>query len=294
MYAAENAAGGDGMKKILNIPVTHEALTLITGMTYARVPFWYGCTKEDLKMDLVMPKNTAGHASMPAVLWLCGGAFCVVDRSVWMPQLIELARRGYVVASANYRTSNGAAFPSPLQDVKAAIRFLRANAADFCIDPDRIAVMGESAGGTLASLAGVTGEMTEYETGDYSGTSSAVQAGVDFYGLTDLSTLSGHIYDTNVPAWTMDAFLGGITPDKLKKTSAVNYVGKNTPPFMILHGTADITVSMANSQNLYDRLCESGVPAEFYVLEGAGHGDDRFYQPEVLELIDQFLKRHLP
>ena len=81
------------MKKTLNIPVTHEALTLITGMTYARVPSWYGFTREDLKMDLVMPKNAVGHAPMPAVLWLCGGAFCVVDRSVWMPQMIDLAGR---------------------------------------------------------------------------------------------------------------------------------------------------------------------------------------------------------
>lgn len=281
------------MKKTLNIPVTHEALTLIAGMTYARVPSWYGFTKEDLKMDLVMPKNAAGHAPMPAVLWLCGGAFCVVDRSVWMPQMVDLARRGYVVASANYRTSNAVPFPAPLQDVKAAIRFLRANAAEFCIDPDRIAVMGESAGGTLASLAGVTAGMAEYEAGEYLDTSSAVQAVVDFYGLTDMSTMPDHSEDANVADWTMAAFLGGVTPGKLARTSAVNYVGKDTPPFMILHGSADITVAMANSENLYDRLNACGVPAEFYVLEGAAHGDDRFYQPPVFDLIDAFLKRHM-
>ena len=281
------------MKKTLNIPVTHEALTLITGMTYARVPSWYGFTKEDLKMDLVMPKNATGHAPMPAVLWLCGGAFCVVDRSVWMPQMIDLARRGYVVASANYRTSNAVPFPAPLQDVKAAIRFLRANAAEFCIDPDRIAVMGESAGGTMASLAGVTAGMTEYEVGENLDTSSGVQAVVDFYGLTDMSTMPDHSEDANVADWTMAAFLGGVTPEKLDRTSAVNYVTEDTPPFMILHGSADITVAMANSENLYNRLTDCGVPTEFYVLEGAAHGDDMFYQPQVFDLIDAFLKRHL-
>ena len=281
------------MKKTLNIPVTQEALTLITGMTYARVPSWYGFTKEDLKMDLVMPKNAAGHAPMPAVLWLCGGAFCVVDRSVWMPQMVDLARKGYVVASANYRTSNAVPFPAPLQDVKAAIRFLRANAAEFCIDPDRIAVMGESAGGTMASLAGVTAGMREFEVGAYPETSSAVQAVVDFYGLTDMSTMPDHSDDANVADWTMDAFLGGVTKEKLEKTSAVNYVTADTPPFMILHGSADITVAMANSENLYNKLTECGVPAEFYVLEGAGHGDDRFYQPPMIDLIDGFLKKYL-
>ena len=143
------------MKKTLRIAPEREALTLIAGMTYGRAPSWYGFTREDLKMDIVLPKHLEGHAPMPAILWLCGGAFCVVDRSVWMPQMIDLARRGYVVASANYRTSNAVPFPAPLQDVKAAVRFLRANAAEFCIDPNRIAVMGESAGGTMASLAGV-------------------------------------------------------------------------------------------------------------------------------------------
>lgn len=281
------------MKKTLNIPVTHEALTLITGMTYARVPSWYGFTREDLKMDLVMPKNAVGHAPMPAVLWLCGGAFCVVDRSVWMPQMIDLARMGYVVASANYRTSNAVPFPAPLQDVKAAIRFLRANAAEFCIDPNHIAVMGESAGGTMASLAGVTAGMAEYEVGENLDTSSAVQAVVDFYGLTDMSTMPDHSEDANVADWTMAAFLGGVTPEKLDKTSAVNYVTKDTPPFMILHGSADITVAMANSENLYNKLTDCGVPAEFYVLEGAVHGDDKFYQPPMLDLIHAFLKRHL-
>ena len=281
------------MKKTLTVPVTREALTLISGMTYARVPSWYGFTKEDLKMDLVMPKHAEGHAPMPAVLWLCGGAFCVVDRSVWMPQMIDLARRGYVVGSVNYRTSNAVPFPAPLQDVKAAIRFLRANAAEFCIDPNRIAVMGESAGGTMASLAGVTAGLSEYEVGEHLDTSSAVQAVVDFYGLTDMSTMPDHSEDANVADWTMEAFLGGVTPEKLDRTSAVNYVGKDTPPFMILHGSADITVAMANSENLYAKLIECGIPAEFYVLEGAAHGDDMFYQPPVIDLIDAFLKKHL-
>ena len=281
------------MKQTLRIAPEREALTLIAGTTYARVPSWYGFTREDLKMDIVLPKHAEGHAPLPAVLWLCGGAFCVVDRSVWMPQMVEFARKGYVVASANYRTSNAVPFPAPLLDVKAAIRFLRAHAAEYCIDPNRIAVMGESAGGTMASLAGVTAGLSEYEVGEYLDTSSAVQAVVDFYGLTDMSTMPDHSEDANVADWTMEAFLGGVTPEKLDKTSAVNYVGKDTPPFMILHGSADITVAMANSENLYAKLIECGIPAEFYVLEGAAHGDDMFYQPPVIDLIDAFLKKHL-
>lgn len=281
------------MKKVLRIAPEKEALTLITGLTYARVPSWYNVTREDLKMDIVLPKHREGHAPMPAILWLCGGAFCVVDRSVWMPQMVELARRGYVIASINYRTSNALPFPAPLQDVKAAIRFLRANAEEFCIAPDRIAVMGESAGGTLAALAGVTMNRPEFETGAWPDTSSAVQAVVDFYGLTDLSIMPEHNEDANVADWTLQAFLGSISPQTLEVASAVNYVTDCTPPFMILHGTSDITVDIANSENLYEKLTQCGVYAEYYVLEGAAHGDDRFYQEPVYDLIDAFLKRTL-
>ena len=277
------------MIKTLKVAVAQEALTLITGMTYARVPSWYGFTREDLKMDLILPKHTDGHAPMPAVLWLCGGAFCVVDRSVWMPQMVDLARRGYVVASVNYRTSNAVPFPAQLMDVKAAIRFLRANAAEFCIDPNRVAVMGESAGGTLASLAGVTADMPEFDVGEHLETSSAVQAVVDFYGLSQLVGKPEHSDDPNVADWALTAFLGGLTPEKAARASAVNYVDENTPPFMILHGTEDITVPMASSELLYEKLTEKGVYVEFYKLEGAAHGDDMFYQEPVFDLIDAFL-----
>ena len=278
------------MKESLVVTVEKEVLSLATGITYTRVPSWYGFTREDLKMDIIMPKHIDGHEPLPAVLWLCGGAFCVVDRSVWMPQMVEFARKGYVVASVNYRTSNAVCFPEPLKDVKAAIRFLRANAAEFCIDADRIAVMGESAGGTLASLAGATAGMPEYEEGDFLGVSSAVQAVVDIYGVTQIDAMPSHSEDPNVADWTMTAFLGGLTPEKAARASAVNYVGKDTPPFMILHGSADITVPIANSEALYKALTKAGVMAEFYVLEGAGHGDDMFYQQAIYDRIDAFLK----
>ena len=281
------------MKKTLNVEVKHEALTLIAGMTYARVPSWYGYTQEDLKMDIVLPKHAEGHAPMPAILWLCGGAFCVVDRSVWMPQMMDLARRGYVVASVNYRTSNAVTFPEPLRDVKAAVRFLRANAKEFCIDPDRIAAMGESAGGTLASLLGTTANRPEFMPRALPGVSDAVQAVVDFYGLVDMNTALGESADPNVADWTMTAFLGGLSEDKLDRASAINYVSPDTPPFLILHGTKDITVAMENSENFYERLQREGVPADFYQLEGAAHGDDMFYQEEVFDIIDDFLKKSL-
>ncbi len=279
------------MKKTIQVAPKQEVLSLISGVTYARVPAWYDATKEDLKMDVIMPKHWRDHDALPAILWLCGGAFCVVDRSVWLPQMMDLARRGYVIASVNYRTSNAVSFPEPLRDVKEAIRFLRANAREFCIDPNRIAVMGESAGGTMASLAGVTADMPEYEIGANLHVSSGVQAVVDIYGLTDMRFASGRSKDPNVADWTMPAFLGGEDPERAHRASAINYVSEKTPPFFILHGSEDITVDIENSESMYQKLTACGVTADFYTLAGAQHGDDRFYQEEVYDLIDEFLKR---
>lgn len=279
------------MKKTIQVELKQEALTLMTNVTFARVPSWYGFTTEDLKMDIIVPKHRQDHKLLPAVLWFCGGAFCVVDKSVWMPQMMELARRGYVVASAEYRTSNAVSFPEPLKDVKAAIRFLRKNAAEFCIDPNRIAVMGESAGGTMACLAGVTGDLPQFENGINGGVSSKVQAVVDFYGLTDLRFMPEHNEDENVSDWAMTAFLGQYTPENAAAASAITYITQDAPPVLILHGANDITVPIAGSESYYAALTSAGVYTDFYTIDGAIHGDDLFYQKEIMDLIDAFLRK---
>ena len=138
------------MKQHLQIALDHEPLAWINGVVYSNRPAWYNVTARALHMDLIVPKERPHHAPQPAVLFLCGGAYMVMDRSIWLPELMTLARAGYTVASMEYRTSNEAAFPAALEDVKTAIRFLRAHAEEYCVDPARIFLMGESAGGTLA------------------------------------------------------------------------------------------------------------------------------------------------
>ena len=174
------------MKQHLQIALDHEPLAWINGVVYSNRPAWYNVTARALHMDLIVPKERPHHAPQPAVLFLCGGAYMVMDRSIWLPELMTLARAGYTVASMEYRTSNEAAFPAALEDVKTAIRFLRAHAEEYCVDPARIFLMGESAGGTLACLGGVTAGIAEFDRGDWPEQSSAVQGVVDFYGLTDL------------------------------------------------------------------------------------------------------------
>lgn len=282
------------MKEVIKKNIEHEVLSLIPNITYSCVPSWYGSTMRDLKMDIIAPKQRDGHKKYPLVVWFCGGAYRVVDKSVWLPEMMYFARAGYIVASVEYRTSNETIFPTPLIDGKAAIRYLKAHADNFCIDTDRICVMGESAGGTMASLIGLTANQREFEKGDFLEFDSSVNAVVDFYGLVDLTEEVACEENDNVPPWTLQDYLGvNFTLDTAIKASAIAYVTETAPPFMILHGENDSTVPLAQSEMFYEKLQKNGVDSSFYVLEKAGHGDDGFYQDNVLEIVNQFLKRVL-
>ena len=266
------------MKETISVSRTHEVLSLITGISFTNVPSWYGATRRDLKMDLIVPKIREGHRPLPVIIWICGGAYMVVDHSVWIPEMLRFARTGYVIASIEYRTSNEAQFPAALEDCQAAVRFLKEHAGDYAIDPEHIFVMGESAGGTMASLVGLTLPQ------DISGV-------VDFYGLSDL-TGSTALAPGNpaVPDWTVKAFLGAAyTEEDARKASAVHLVTPEAPPFLILHGTEDALVPIAQSEALYEKLLSNGVRANFLAVTGANHGDDLLYQDDVIDRILDFL-----
>ena len=286
------------MRKQLCIEKKREVLSLITDITFSNVSCWYDASRRDLKMDLIVPKNRTNHPACPAIVWICGGAYRVVNRAVWLPEMMSFARAGYVVASIEYRTSNEAIFPAQLIDVKSAVRFLRAHAKEYCVDPDRIYSMGESAGGTMASLLGVTGNQKELDQGNHLDQSSAVQGVVDYYGVVDLSDasaerdrMSAAVNPSNdVPYFAFEEFLSvGYGKAEAEKASAIRYISEKTPPFMILHGTKDTVVPMAQSEKLYDALQKAGIPCEIAVVEGAAHGDDLFYQDEMTDLVLSFL-----
>ena len=282
------------MKHVLQREAKQEVLSLITDITYTNVSAWYDATRRDLKMDLICPKNRAGRKGLPAIVWLCGGAYRVVNKSVWLPELVYYARRGFVVAGVEYRTANEVSYPSPLEDVKAAIRFLKAHAEEFCIDPERIAVMGESAGATLANLAGVLSGTREYDKGDYLEVTSAVQAVVDFYGGTEITWPADDILgfaNDYVPPWTFTDFLGySAGPEKAKAASAIEHISPNTPPFMIFLGSEDPLGSDKMNLDFCKKLDAFGVKSEYYLIEGASHGDDAFYQDHIKDLIIKWLQ----
>jgi acetyl esterase/lipase len=179
---------------------------------------------------------------------------------------------GYAVASIDYRLTRTAPFPAQIEDCKAAVRWLRANAANYNLDADRIGVWGMSAGGHLAALLGTSGGVPELEgNGDNMQYSSRVQAVCDVAGPADLAAL------TNVGPkrmFAIESLLGGpLGKDKAKAVAAspVHYVSKDDPPFLIVHGEGDRVVPLEQSQRLYEELRKAGVNVTLKILPGVGH-----------------------
>ncbi len=248
---------------------------------------WWGQTK--------LPK-------LPTILWIVGGAWQQTFPSWRMAEFSYLAYAGYQVAAIDYRTINEAVFPAQVEDVKTAVRFLRANADRYGVDADRIGVMGDSAGGYLAAMLGATGESKAFETDEWAGHSSAVKAVVDWYGPIDLMRMRMDELEQNPDSDADDALLFRLFADcpitednreRLEKMSPERYLSEQTPPHLILHGTADEMVDVRESERYYDALSRAGIPVELYLLEGAGHCDQAFSQPDVQKLTLDFLNRHL-
>lgn len=220
----------------------------------------------DLLLDLVRPASTE---RLPLLIWLHGGAWRMQDRTA-RPDLERFAAAGYVCVSIDYRLSSTANHPAQLLDVRAAVRFLREHANEYGIDPTRVGLWGSSAGGHLAALAGLTGDVIRYTTDEPLGDTS-VQAVIDGYGPTDLAGLC-----SNASADDPESqLLGGPVAEHLEKAvdaSPVHRAHRNAPPVLILHGDADLLVTPEHSERLYEALARAGADAALYLIAGFGHG----------------------
>ncbi len=277
------------MKKVLDIKPDRGFMFMAGGIVYKNVPDWYGGDNMTLRMNIV---RRPAEGKRPTIVWLTGGAWQQSSYNVHLPELVYLVEAGFTVASVEYRTSEDAIFPAQIEDVKSAIRYLRANAERWCVDPEHIGIMGESAGGHLAALAGATSGTGKFDEGENLNVSSDVQCVCDWYGPADFNTFT--LFCSECSPEVM--MLGGTkdrVPDRYVSASPVSYINKNTPPFLIIHGNADTTVDISQSDELYDRLTEAGVDCDYIVLNGAIHGDLRFASPEVKGIIREFFEKHL-
>lgn len=229
------------------------------------------------ELALDMYWHPGAGAPEPVVVWIHGGAWMMGDKS-WIPPTLPLLSVGFAMASIDYRLSQEAIFPAQIEDCKAAIRWLRANAARYNLDPDRVGAWGESAGGHLAALLGAAGDVVAWDrlSGDQA-CSSRVQAVCDWFGPSDLLQMgamkSG--FDHNAADAPEALLIGGPVQENRQQAMQANpitYITSETPPFLIIHGERDDVVPVGQSELLHRALVEAGVESTLMIVPGMGHG----------------------
>ena len=230
----------------------------------------------DLHADVCQPKNPSSPA-LPAILLIHGGGWYggTYQGNAYGP---ALAQKGYVVASIEYRLTGVAPWPAQIEDCKLAVRWLRANAAKYGVDPNRIAAWGPSAGGHLSACLATMGDQPQFEgTGGYPGVSSKIQAVVDEWGPVEFISGSEGIGGAYAPKDSpmLIGLIGASFKDKpelYRAASPIAYVKAGDPPFFIVHGDKDASVPYTQSVKMAAALQAAGVPVEFITMHNAQHG----------------------
>ena len=271
------------------------------------------------QLNLFRPKSV--DKPVPVVVYLHGG-WVIGDKDgegYQEPWVDALLANGIAVAPINYRLApstylggdpNGTLFPAQIQDCYGAVRFLRKHAAEYKLDPNNIAVMGHSAGGHLAALAGLASDVEEFHTDGWNlEVDHRVQAAVVLAGVTDLRTTerqANYFAATlNFPSWeylqipdgdptsAVGCLIGGSLRDNMEtaiKASPVSHVSSNDPPILLIHGFRDIQVAVHQAETLYCLLRQAGVKSELHIIPGAGHPLAK--HPGTSVPIVQFLRKH--
>ncbi len=262
----------------------------LPNVEYARVE------GQPLLLDLYLAPAT--EAPTPLIVWVHGGAWRAGSKADVPIQ--ALVARGFSIASVDYRLSTVARFPAQAHDIKAAIRYLRANAAKHHFDPQRFVIAGSSAGGHLAALVGVSNGHKELEgkVGEHLSVSSDVQAIVSFFGASNLETILSqskpHGLSVRVPA--LQLLLGGQPteqPALAKLASPVTHVDDHDPPLLLIHGDQDPQMPINQSHELEGAYKKVQRPCQFEVIHHGAHGGPQFFDATRLELVEKFLRQSL-
>jgi acetyl esterase/lipase len=271
---------------------------------YLDIP--YATLSEAQKLDIYLPDKIS--EPLPVIVSIHGGAFMMGDkRDGQVKPMIEGIKRGYAVISINYRMSGEAIFPANINDVKAAIRWIRANANKHHLNPDKIAVWGGSAGGNLSALVGTSGGVKELEDLSLGNAaySSNVQAVIDWFGPTNFLKMDDQLRETgngkpdhsesNSPeSKVLGAKITEI-PDLVKKANPETYISADDPAFLIQHGTKDPLVPTQQSKEFYSKLINvlGGDKVTLTLLKDEGHGGPKFEDPKNIQIVFKFLDKQL-
>lgn len=242
-----------------------------------------------LKMDILKSKHQS-QRPQPGIMWIHGGAWETGSKDAFLPQLSAFAENGYICASIDYRLSSESIFPAQIEDCKCAVRFLRANAEKYNLDPDRIGAWGSSAGGHLVTLLGASnGEYALEGSKDNEGYSSSVQAVCSWYGISDLRQL------VLPPDDSTSRFLGGPPQQNIREAaeaSPIVYISKVSAPFLLMVGDKDpgFTIFDKTGREFCSKLKESGIYSKYKIVRGAGHG---FYNVKEFRAVKNFFDSEL-
>lgn len=285
------AAALPAQAEIIDLTPTPDStapVELFSDIQYSHLDNGFG--RNELYLDLLKP---ASAEPTPVIVFVMGSGWRGIERERLIPQLVPLAEAGFAVATIDYRGIGEASFPEPQKDVKAAVRFLRTNADQYNIDPDAIGLFGNSAGGHLVTIAGLTGDDEMFVDTRWSGVSSNVQAVATFYPALYFESGGETPYDLasmHLAAWVSDEanaeFIASATPE--------TYISDATPPVLLIHGTADPIVPVAQSERFYEALDAASVDTTFLRVDGIGHSfEDMTRIPEVNETVIAFFERTL-
>ena len=255
----------------------------------------------NLLMHLLLPQNELTDKPIPIIIYVPGSAWFKQNLGGSIPLIMKFVEQsGYAAAIVGYRPSTVAKSPAQLMDIKSSIRYLRANADAYNIDPSRVAIWGTSSGGHIASLVGLTEGIERFETKDNREESSSVKAVINFFGPTDFLRMDDFpsAIAHNEASSPESSVIGGPIQDpknksKVDEYNPLSYIleDKEYPPFLIMHGDSDHLVPFNQSLILYEALRDANHSAEFYKLLGAGHGN-RFFTQQTMRIVLDFLNLH--
>ena len=269
------------MRYDLKVDKKEDVIALASEIVYGQRVEWCGATWRPLCLSLMRPRQFFYYdpkKTLPVIIFLCGGGFTNVDRNVWIPELTWFAKRGYAVVSVEYSVTARTRFPMQIEDIKQAIRYIRAHANEYGLDTERMVIWGESAGAYLGVFTALSSNHKEYEVGEYLDQKSTVNGAIAFYTPADMSFVDKNVDNLATPV------------DVDKYISLPSLIDESAPPIAIFHGTEDSQVPLEQGLKLYDALQAKGIKSDIYVLEGAEHADAPFIQEEVKELILNFIK----